>query len=161
MSIPASISISKLRVPEFDEPLMRGRVIIDRGEDPKDAPVDALPMVPSSVSSSPARFSAMCSLSCPSPASSILEQNPDSTEARRVLNETFTFPRKDAAYWALNSTVPWRHPRWDVLNGKRLSAATLASLRCSVHGSLNYFSGPSRSLPLPPFRSSTTVLGFE
>ncbi|KAH9018032.1 hypothetical protein EDB85DRAFT_641080 [Lactarius pseudohatsudake] len=90
MSIPASISISKLRVPEFDEPLMRGRVIIDRDEDPKDAPVDALPMVPSSVSSSPARFSAMCSLSCPSPASSILEQDPDSTEARRVLDETFT-----------------------------------------------------------------------
>ncbi|KAH9032634.1 hypothetical protein EDB84DRAFT_1438573 [Lactarius hengduanensis] len=69
--------------------------------------------------------------------------------------------RKDATYWALNSTVSWRHPRWDVLNGKHLSAATLVCLRCSVHGSLNYFSGSSRSLPLPPFHSSTTVLGFE
>jgi CNT family concentrative nucleoside transporter len=29
MSIPASISISKVRVPELDEPGMRGRVVVD------------------------------------------------------------------------------------------------------------------------------------
>jgi CNT family concentrative nucleoside transporter len=42
MSIPASIAISKVRVPEVDEPLTRGRVVLDRGEDTKDAPVNAL-----------------------------------------------------------------------------------------------------------------------
>ncbi|KAI9437570.1 Na+ dependent nucleoside transporter C-terminus-domain-containing protein [Lactarius indigo] len=42
MSIPASIAISKIRVPELEEPITRGRVIVDRGEDPKDAPVNAL-----------------------------------------------------------------------------------------------------------------------
>ncbi|KAH9166237.1 Na+ dependent nucleoside transporter C-terminus-domain-containing protein [Lactarius sanguifluus] len=42
MSIPASIAISKIRVPEIEEPVTRGRVIVDRGEDPKDAPVNAL-----------------------------------------------------------------------------------------------------------------------
>ncbi|KAH9055430.1 Na+ dependent nucleoside transporter C-terminus-domain-containing protein [Lactarius vividus] len=42
MSIPASIAISKLRMPEIEEPVTRGRVIVDRGEDPKDAPVNAL-----------------------------------------------------------------------------------------------------------------------
>ncbi|KAH9032639.1 Na+ dependent nucleoside transporter C-terminus-domain-containing protein [Lactarius hengduanensis] len=42
MSIPASIAISKLRVPEMEEPVTRGSVIIDRGEDAKDAPVNAL-----------------------------------------------------------------------------------------------------------------------
>ncbi|KAG6375412.1 Na+ dependent nucleoside transporter C-terminus-domain-containing protein [Boletus reticuloceps] len=40
---PASIAISKIRLPEVDEPVTRGRVIIDRGEeDAKDAPVNAL-----------------------------------------------------------------------------------------------------------------------
>ncbi|KAF8444663.1 Na+ dependent nucleoside transporter C-terminus-domain-containing protein [Boletus edulis BED1] len=43
MSIPASIAISKIRLPEVDEPVTRGRVIIDRGEeDAKNAPVNAL-----------------------------------------------------------------------------------------------------------------------
>lgn len=43
MSIPASIAISKLRVPELEEPVTRGRVIVDRGEeDTKHAPVNAL-----------------------------------------------------------------------------------------------------------------------
>ena len=43
MSIPASIAISKLRVPEVEEPVTRGRVIVDRGkEDSKRAPVNAL-----------------------------------------------------------------------------------------------------------------------
>jgi CNT family concentrative nucleoside transporter len=45
MSIPASIAISKLRIPELDEPLTRCRVVIDRGdseESAKDAPVNAL-----------------------------------------------------------------------------------------------------------------------
>src|SRR6266702_7141358 len=40
MSIPASIS--KVRVPELEEPVTRGRVVVDRGEDAKDAPVNAL-----------------------------------------------------------------------------------------------------------------------
>jgi len=43
MSIPASIAISKVRIPELDEPVTRGRVVIDRGEESaKDAPVNAL-----------------------------------------------------------------------------------------------------------------------
>jgi CNT family concentrative nucleoside transporter len=32
MSIPASIAISKMRMPEIDEPVTRGRVVVDRGE---------------------------------------------------------------------------------------------------------------------------------
>ncbi len=31
MSIPASIAISKIRVPELEEPVTRGRVVVDRG----------------------------------------------------------------------------------------------------------------------------------
>jgi CNT family concentrative nucleoside transporter len=44
MSIPASIAISKVRVPELEEPVTRGRVVVDRGEqeDAKNAPVNAL-----------------------------------------------------------------------------------------------------------------------
>ncbi|KAF7983239.1 hypothetical protein HWV62_22846 [Athelia sp. TMB] len=41
MSIPASIAISKMRYPEVDEPVTRGRVVVDRGEE-KNAPVNAL-----------------------------------------------------------------------------------------------------------------------
>jgi concentrative nucleoside transporter, CNT family len=43
MSIPASIAISKLRMPELEEPVTRGRVVVDRGEeDTKHAPVNVL-----------------------------------------------------------------------------------------------------------------------
>src|SRR5712691_9966901 len=43
MSIPASIAISKVRIPELDKPVTRGRVVIDRGEEStKDSPVNAL-----------------------------------------------------------------------------------------------------------------------
>ncbi|KAI0063926.1 H+/nucleoside cotransporter [Artomyces pyxidatus] len=42
MSIPASIAISKLRVPETEEPLTRGQVVLDRGEKEKDMPMNAL-----------------------------------------------------------------------------------------------------------------------
>jgi concentrative nucleoside transporter, CNT family len=43
MSIPASIAISKVRFPETDEPVTRGRVVVDRGEvDAKNAPVNVL-----------------------------------------------------------------------------------------------------------------------
>ncbi|KAI0044354.1 hypothetical protein FA95DRAFT_1562356 [Auriscalpium vulgare] len=42
MSIPASIAISKVRLPELEEPVTRGRVVVDRGGDPKDEPVNAL-----------------------------------------------------------------------------------------------------------------------
>jgi len=42
MSIPASIAISKIRIPELEEPLTRGRIVVDLGEDAKDAPVNAL-----------------------------------------------------------------------------------------------------------------------
>ncbi|EIW83305.1 hypothetical protein CONPUDRAFT_164267 [Coniophora puteana RWD-64-598 SS2] len=43
MSIPASIAISKLRMPEVDEPVTRGQVIVDRGsENDKDRPSNAL-----------------------------------------------------------------------------------------------------------------------
>ncbi|KAG8896447.1 hypothetical protein FRB99_008887, partial [Tulasnella sp. 403] len=42
MSIPASISISKLRCPETDEPVTRGNVVVHRGTEEKNAPVNAL-----------------------------------------------------------------------------------------------------------------------
>jgi CNT family concentrative nucleoside transporter len=42
MSIPASMAISKMRIPELEEPVTRGRVVVDLGDDPKDAPVNAL-----------------------------------------------------------------------------------------------------------------------
>jgi len=42
MSIPASIAISKIRMPELEEPVTRGRVVIDRGDGEKDAPVNVL-----------------------------------------------------------------------------------------------------------------------
>jgi len=42
MSIPASIAISKMRLPEEDEPVTRGQVVVDRGEDKKGAPANAL-----------------------------------------------------------------------------------------------------------------------
>ncbi|CAE6514323.1 unnamed protein product [Rhizoctonia solani] len=43
MSIPASIAISKLRIPETDEPLTRGQVVIDQGvEDKRNRPANAL-----------------------------------------------------------------------------------------------------------------------
>jgi CNT family concentrative nucleoside transporter len=42
MSIPASMAISKIRMPEVEEPVTRGRVVVDLGDDPKDAPVSAL-----------------------------------------------------------------------------------------------------------------------
>ncbi len=43
MSIPTSIAISKIRIPELEEPVTRGRVVVDRGkEDPKGVPVNAL-----------------------------------------------------------------------------------------------------------------------
>ncbi|KAH9948982.1 Na+ dependent nucleoside transporter C-terminus-domain-containing protein [Amylocystis lapponica] len=41
MSIPASIAISKMRMPETEEPITRGRVTVDRGEE-KNGPVNAL-----------------------------------------------------------------------------------------------------------------------
>ncbi|KAJ4498373.1 Na+ dependent nucleoside transporter C-terminus-domain-containing protein [Lentinula lateritia] len=42
MSIPASIAISKLRIPETDEPVTRGHVIVDRGAAEKYPPANAL-----------------------------------------------------------------------------------------------------------------------
>jgi concentrative nucleoside transporter, CNT family len=33
MSIPASIAISKMRLPETEAPVTRGHVVIDRGEE--------------------------------------------------------------------------------------------------------------------------------
>lgn len=39
MSIPASMAISKMRYPELDEPVTRGRVVVDRGDSDKDKPV--------------------------------------------------------------------------------------------------------------------------
>ncbi|PSR73877.1 hypothetical protein PHLCEN_2v10297 [Hermanssonia centrifuga] len=43
MSIPASIAISKLRLPELEEPVTRGRVVVDRGhESEKTKPANAL-----------------------------------------------------------------------------------------------------------------------
>ncbi|KAL6300614.1 Na+ dependent nucleoside transporter C-terminus-domain-containing protein [Sparassis latifolia] len=41
MSIPASIAISKMRIPETDEPVTRGRITVDRGDD-KNRPTNAL-----------------------------------------------------------------------------------------------------------------------
>jgi len=41
MSIPASIAISKIRMPETEEPVTRGRIIVDRGVD-KDPAVNVL-----------------------------------------------------------------------------------------------------------------------
>jgi len=38
MSIPASISISKIRVPETEEPVTRGRVVVDRGSHERGGP---------------------------------------------------------------------------------------------------------------------------
>jgi CNT family concentrative nucleoside transporter len=32
MSIPASMAISKMRYPELEEPVTRGRVVVDRGD---------------------------------------------------------------------------------------------------------------------------------
>jgi len=42
MSIPASIAISKMRVPETEEPVTRGQVTVDRGDDGKHKPANAL-----------------------------------------------------------------------------------------------------------------------
>jgi len=42
MSIPASIAISKMRLPETEEPVTRGRVTVDRGENAKNKPANAL-----------------------------------------------------------------------------------------------------------------------
>ncbi|KAJ4468265.1 Na+ dependent nucleoside transporter C-terminus-domain-containing protein [Lentinula aciculospora] len=42
MSIPASIAISKIRIPETDEPVTRGQVVIDRGSSEKYPPANAL-----------------------------------------------------------------------------------------------------------------------
>jgi CNT family concentrative nucleoside transporter len=42
LSIPASIAISKMRMPEVDEPVTRGRVVVDRGEEKGGGPVNAL-----------------------------------------------------------------------------------------------------------------------
>lgn len=40
MSIPASLAISKIRIPETEEPITRGNVTVDRGyEDANKAPV--------------------------------------------------------------------------------------------------------------------------
>ena len=42
MSIPSSIAISKVRIPELEEPVTRGRVVVDLGKNTKDAPANAL-----------------------------------------------------------------------------------------------------------------------
>ncbi|KAJ2913461.1 hypothetical protein MD484_g6952, partial [Candolleomyces efflorescens] len=42
MSIPASMSISKMRIPELDEPVTRGQVTVDRGESKEKKPANAL-----------------------------------------------------------------------------------------------------------------------
>lgn len=42
MSIPASIAISKMRIPEVEEPVTRGRIIVDRGDTDKNRPANAL-----------------------------------------------------------------------------------------------------------------------
>lgn len=42
MSIPASIAISKIRMPESEEPVTRGNIVIDRGEKKEQAPSNAL-----------------------------------------------------------------------------------------------------------------------
>ena len=36
------MAISKIRVPETDEPVTRGRIVIDRGEDEDNRPANAL-----------------------------------------------------------------------------------------------------------------------
>ncbi|OCB86837.1 hypothetical protein A7U60_g6010 [Sanghuangporus baumii] len=41
MSIPASMAISKMRVPELEEPVTCGRIVVDRGEE-KNPPANAL-----------------------------------------------------------------------------------------------------------------------
>ncbi|KAG5637221.1 hypothetical protein H0H81_005343 [Sphagnurus paluster] len=42
MSIPASIAISKMRLPETEEPITRGQVTVDRGETKEGRPANAL-----------------------------------------------------------------------------------------------------------------------
>lgn len=42
MSIPASMAISKMRYPELEEPVTRGRVTVDRGEEKGGRPANAL-----------------------------------------------------------------------------------------------------------------------
>ena len=42
MSIPASIAVSKMRYPETEEPVTRGRVTVDRGESGLNAPTNSL-----------------------------------------------------------------------------------------------------------------------
>jgi len=42
MSIPASMAISKMRIPELEEPVTRGRVVVDRGEKEHNRPANAL-----------------------------------------------------------------------------------------------------------------------
>ena len=42
MSIPASMAISKMRIPELEEPVTRGRVVVDRGEKEDNRPANAL-----------------------------------------------------------------------------------------------------------------------
>ena len=42
MSIPASIAISKMRMPEIDEPVTRGKIIVDRGQEENAGPANAL-----------------------------------------------------------------------------------------------------------------------
>lgn len=42
MSIPASMAISKMRLPELEEPVTRGRVTVDRGEEKGGRPANAL-----------------------------------------------------------------------------------------------------------------------
>ncbi|KAG6820517.1 hypothetical protein H0H93_015990 [Arthromyces matolae] len=42
MSIPASISISKMRLPETEEPVTRGHVTVDRGDNLQNRPANAL-----------------------------------------------------------------------------------------------------------------------
>ncbi|KDQ57670.1 hypothetical protein JAAARDRAFT_69764 [Jaapia argillacea MUCL 33604] len=41
MSIPASIAISKMRIPETEEPVTRGHVVVDRGQE-KEKPANAI-----------------------------------------------------------------------------------------------------------------------
>lgn len=42
MSIPASIAISKMRSPELEEPITRGQVVVDRGQEEKYPPANAI-----------------------------------------------------------------------------------------------------------------------
>jgi len=42
MSIPASMAVSKMRSPEMDEPVTRGRVLVDRGGGKEDEPANAI-----------------------------------------------------------------------------------------------------------------------